>query len=120
MPIAERSPLPSSSMSAVDAPRALPCPSGSLDRSALATSSTNETTGTAAWRTLHTRRPFDSTDLSIDGKREGTSGARLGQPRPVDPGGRHDTRRAGAESGIARLVRPRGTMLSVTRGARRT
>jgi hypothetical protein len=65
IPIADRSPLPSSSMSATMA--ASPSlPSGSLDDPDR-TSSMYDTIGTAAWRTLHTRRPLDSTDLSIDG-----------------------------------------------------
>ena len=76
-------------------------------------SSENATTGICAWRTVQTRRPFGSADFSIAGKTTGTGGARFGQSRAVDA---HETT-AGTESGAASSVRPRGTMLSVTRRA---
>ena len=75
------------------APPDLPC---RPDRSAdpRCSSSTNVTTGTAAWRTLHTRRPLDRTDLSMAGNVNGRSGARLGEPRRRrSRRSRHDGRR---------------------------
>ena len=68
-PIAVRSPLPSSSMSAVSAARpSLPTGSPADPR---CSSITKVTTGTGACRTLHTRRPLGSTDLAIAGNVKG-------------------------------------------------